>query len=326
VSIHRKPAVLAVPLALALGLGLALAGCGDDAVPAAAGGKTPITVGVIPIVETAAVYVAESKGYFDEAGLDVTIEPARTSSVIVPGVVSGTYDIGFSNLVTLLLADKQGLGLTAVAAGSAPVPGGTDDMAAIVSFDPAIRTAADLAGKKVGVNALNNIASVSLRASIRKAQADPDSVELVELGFGEQAAAAQSGKIDAGYIVDPYLAIAKRDGAHVVTYPYLDVDPQVTISAYVATSKTVNESPEVVEHFKTALDRAAALLASDPEALRSAVTDFAEIDPTLYPDLAGCGFPTSINRASVTKWADLMIADGLLDKAPNLDTLLRAGA
>lgn len=324
---RSKPALVAV-LAAALA---AATGCGDsepEPAPAAAspGGDTAITVAVMPIVEAAAVYVAQEQGFFADAGLDVTIEEANTSSAIIPGLVSGQYDIGFSNLVTFLLADAQDLGLTAVAPASAPNPAGGEDMAAVIALDPDITTAADLAGRTVGVNALNNIAAVSLHESVRAAGGDPGAVELVELGFAEQLTALQDGRIDAGFTVEPFLAVAAQSGAHAVSYPYLDVDPEIAISAYVATAESVEADPAVADAFAAAVVRAAELIASDPDVLFDAVGTFSDIDPALYPELILCGFPTSLDPAAIQRWAELMVADGLIETAPDPRGLIRDGA
>lgn len=314
---------LAAALAVA-GL-LSACGGGEPAAPEP-GARTEVTVGVIPIMEAAAVYVARDEGFFGEAGLDVTIETANTSSAIVPAVVSGQYDFGFSNMVTLILGRSRGLDLTAVAAASAPAPGGKDDMAAVIATDPAIRTAADLAGKRVAVNALNNIAATSLRQAVRKAGADPDSMQLVELGFADQAAALKAGRIDAGFTVEPYLALARREGAHVVTYPYLSVDPDVTVASYMASGGTLKNKPEAVRGFQVALRKAAELIAEDRAVLDKALSTFTKIDRSVYPEMVPCAFPTAVDRGSVDQWVRLMVTDGLLTTEPDLDTLVAQDA
>jgi len=65
---------------------------------------------------------------------------------------------GFSNTTSLLLANSQGLPLKVVAAGvSSTGEDGKDFGAVIVKADSPIRSAKDLAGKRVAVNTLKNI-------------------------------------------------------------------------------------------------------------------------------------------------------------------------
>src|SRR5665811_2483962 len=58
---------------------VALSACGasSSASPAAGGkpGLTKINVGVIPIVDTAPIWLGKKKGFFAAEGLDITIEP-----------------------------------------------------------------------------------------------------------------------------------------------------------------------------------------------------------------------------------------------------------
>ena len=83
-------------LALASISVLALAACGSgspsggaDSSADAQGSLEQITVGVIPIVETAPIWLGEAKGFFAEEGLDLEIETATGGSAIVPGIQSG---------------------------------------------------------------------------------------------------------------------------------------------------------------------------------------------------------------------------------------------
>jgi NitT/TauT family transport system substrate-binding protein len=289
-------------------------GAADE--PPPDGERRAITVGVMPIAESAAVYVAEAQGFFDDEGLDVTIETGRTSSAILPSVVSGQYDVGFSTLVTLMLARSQGLELTAIAGASVPAVG--DDYTAIIAKDPQLKTASDLVGRKIGVNALNNIAAVSVRAAVQADGGDAGDLEFVELGFAEQVAAIERGDIDAGLTVEPFLAVAADAGLHVVSYPYQAIDPDIVIGSYVVKEGAAENDEDLVKRFRAALYRGAELANSDPAALKSAIQSFSTIDSATYDRMIVPRYATSLPRSSAEIWADLMVEQGVLPKAPDL--------
>jgi len=68
-----------------------------------------------PIVDpTAEVLFAYDMGFFDRAGLDVTLTPLSNGR-IAAGVVSGAIDIGIGNVLTIEAAFKKGIPLTIVA-------------------------------------------------------------------------------------------------------------------------------------------------------------------------------------------------------------------
>src|SRR3954451_8989125 len=108
-------------LAAAAATLLPLAACGSSGDSSAAGssdGPTKITVGAIPIVDVAPLYLAEQQGFFDEQKLNVEIKNTTGGAAAVPGVVSGDYDFAFGNVVSLVLASSQGLPLKAIAEGN----------------------------------------------------------------------------------------------------------------------------------------------------------------------------------------------------------------
>src|SRR5690625_796748 len=94
---------------------LLLAACNGDAADPGPEGEdaelTPITVGVLPIVDTAAIWLGVDEGIFEEHGLDVTLEILAGGAAVVPTVVSGEHEFGFSNSISVLQGVEQGLPL-----------------------------------------------------------------------------------------------------------------------------------------------------------------------------------------------------------------------
>src|SRR3954452_4448969 len=81
-------------------------------------GLTPVKVGAIPIGDVAPLHLGKAKGFFEEGGLDLTIENTTGGAVSVPGVVSGSFDFAFGNTVSLMVARDQGLDLKYVVNGT----------------------------------------------------------------------------------------------------------------------------------------------------------------------------------------------------------------
>lgn len=57
----------------------------------------------------APVYLGKQKGFFARRHIDLTLQPAEGGTETIPSVLSGNQQFGFSNVVTLLLAQAQGL-------------------------------------------------------------------------------------------------------------------------------------------------------------------------------------------------------------------------
>src|SRR5690242_5470133 len=71
---------------------------GGAASPAPPGQPDKVTTGVIAIVDVAPIYLGKQQGFFSKRNIDLTLQTAQGGAVIVPSVVSGQYQFGFSNV------------------------------------------------------------------------------------------------------------------------------------------------------------------------------------------------------------------------------------
>src|SRR5689334_23784530 len=83
----------------------ACGGNSSTAPPASSPGQVDkVNVGVIAIVDVAPIYLGNKQGFFKKHNIDLTLTTAQGGAVIVPGVISGQYQFGFSNVTSLVLA------------------------------------------------------------------------------------------------------------------------------------------------------------------------------------------------------------------------------
>ena len=118
---------------------------------------TKIRVSTIPIIDTAPLQVGIAKGFFAAEGLEIDTTPTAGGAMGLPALAAGQVQITFSNIISVVLGAKQGLGFEVIAAGS-NTGDKTPDLAALVAKKgSAIKTGKDLEGKRVAVNTRNNI-------------------------------------------------------------------------------------------------------------------------------------------------------------------------
>lgn len=295
----------------------------DGAADAGGGGElTAVTVGVIPIVDVAPIYLAVSEGFFEEEGLDVSLELAQGGAAIVPAVVSGEYQFGFSNVTSLLLATSNGVPLQAVAPGNFSTGSEPDFGGVVVPAGSDIQDAAGLAGKTVAVNTLNNIGDSTIRNVVEKAGGDADALEFVEMGFPDMPAAVSGGQVDAAWIVEPHLTRAVQEGARVVAWNFMETDPDLMVAAYFTSKQYAAEHPEVVEAFDAAMKKAFAFADENPDATRAILDEYTDIDPSVKEAMAMPRFDLPFSGDSVQLLADLALQYGLVDKEIDFSTLL----
>src|SRR4029453_1491578 len=274
-SSMRRPLITLLVLAL-------LAGCGssgdDDSGQGSGGGTTQVKVGVIPILDVAPIYLGKEKGFFSKRGIELTLETGQGGAAIVPGVVSGQFQFGFSNVTSLLIAQTRGLPLKVVANGVASTGKDKADYSGIITRDDAIKTAADLEGKQVSVNTRKNIGVSTTRASVRKAGGDPSSVKFVELAFPDMPAALEAGRVDAGWVVGPVLSATRGAGGRLVASNYVDTAPDLTVALYFTSEQLAKDDPDLVKRFTEAMTESLAYADAHPDQARQGLTSYTQID------------------------------------------------
>ncbi|GAA1630102.1 ABC transporter substrate-binding protein [Georgenia ruanii] len=324
-----------LPLTLALAGALMLTaacggGSGDGASPSAgasgsgaSGEMTSIKVGVLPIVDTAAIWLGKDKGIFEQHGLDVTLEVAQGGAAVVPAVVAGEYQFGFSNVTSLIVAASKGLPLQIVAPGNFSTGDTKADIGAVVTkSDSGITSPADLAGKTVAVNTLNNIGTVTVSEVVEQAGGDPSTIKFVEMGFPDMPAALSSGRVDAAWVLEPFLTIAKNQGATVVTSNFAEVDPKMQIAAYFTTKQYAQTEPDTTKAFTDAMTESLDYAEAHPDEARAILSTYTEIDPEVQKAMTMPKFSSQTNTDSLQQMADLALKYKVVDKKVDTAELL----
>ena len=331
-------------LAAAAVLALTLTACGgdstdtaDDTTPDATGGtaestdtdaeapaeQVDLTVGVIPILDVAPIYLGVQEGFFEEEGLNVTLELAQGGAAIIPGVTSGQFQFGFSNVVSLLLAESNDLGIRAIANGAQSTDDPMEDFGAVnVPGDSDIQDLTDLAGKRVGVNTLNNIQTTTINEIVRKAGGDPSTITYVELPFPDIVQAIASGDVDAGQLVEPFRTMSLNNGDRNLGSNLAGVTDHLEVAMYFPSATYAEENADIVQRFTDALNKSLQYADENPDAAREGLGTYTNIDPAVAEAAVLPRWPGEINRDSVQLLGDLMVGDGLIPSVPDLDTLI----
>ncbi|KMS76050.1 nitrate ABC transporter substrate-binding protein [Streptomyces viridochromogenes] len=318
-------------LAIAVVTVIGAAGCGsssDETSGSSAsdsGKTTQVKVGIIPIVDVAPLYLGQKKGFFSSRGIELKMESAQGGAAIIPGVVSGQFQFGFSNTTSLMIAQAKGVLVRSVANGAATTGNTTTDVTAVaVKENSAIKSARDLAGRTVAVNTLQNIGDTTVREAVRKDGGDPSKVKFVEIAFDQMPAALDGGQVDAAWMGEPALTIAKSQGARAVTSPFAETDSKLTVATYFTSPQLAKENPDLVKKFAEAMTESLTYASAHPDEARQILTTYTKIDGKVLKNLTLPNWPAQYDMASLEKLASLGEQDGLFgDKKPDLKTLFQ---
>jgi NitT/TauT family transport system substrate-binding protein len=291
---------------------------------------TKLTVAAVPVGDDVGLYIAQDKGYFNAAGLDVTIDPIVSSAVATAGQNSGKYDITAGNSVSYIQAQLNGqANLEIVAEGSLMQPG---NQALYTPPKSTITTVPDLKGKRIGVNVLNNIGTLLITSLLKAYDMAPDSVTFVPVnqGFPAMAKALQDHTIDVAWLPEPFGSLDQETlGLHKLA----DLDQGETqnfpVSWYVATKAWAKRYPRTLAAFLGALQRGQQVANNDRSAVENAMENLPlpyRVSPMIASTMSVENYPLNvaphIDLTTVQQVADVMYDLNMLTGPFDVNTML----
>jgi NitT/TauT family transport system substrate-binding protein len=262
-------------------------------------------------VPSAFVAFGMSKGFFAKQKLKINLQSSQGGATTVPALVSGKIQVAGSNVVSLLIAASKGLPVEAIAPGTSAHGAGQKDFGALmVSKKSPVRDVAQLKGKTVAVNTLNNIAEVVVKASPQKSGVDPGQVKLREVDFPEMLPALARGDVDAAFLIEPFVTTARRAGDRIVDYSYVTTEPKLQVGAYAVSKQFAEQSPDAVK--RAAVGETATYLMAHQDEFRSFLAKQAKTPAKLAQTMELPTFTTRLNTASMQRTAGLVQRFGLV--------------
>jgi NitT/TauT family transport system substrate-binding protein len=304
-----------------------LAACGgDDDGGGGEGEAATLNVGVIPIADVAPLYLGIEQGFFEEENLTINPKPAAGGAAIVPAVMSGDDQIGFSNTTSLIIAASEGLPIQIISQG---VLGGAQPNeqsawdAVLVSGDSSIQSPKDLEGKTIAVNTLQNVGPLTINTALQKEGVDYTKVQYTEVEFPDMPAALDAGRVDAIWAVEPFVSQAKGSGARAILFPYEQTAPDFTVATYFASREYIEGNEDVIDRFVRAMNRSLDYAQNNPDAVRQIVTTYTEIPPEAAQSMVLPQWRADLNEQTIELTGQLAAEYGFIEEEPNLDELIR---
>jgi NitT/TauT family transport system substrate-binding protein len=268
--------------------------------------QSHITVGALPVVDDAGLYLANKLGYFKQEGLTVTIAPVTQSTQAIPDMLHGSIAIiSGANYVSFFEAQAKGTVSFKVLAEGVTCQPDTFGVAALPSSG--ISKPADLAGKTIAVNLLNNIQTLTLNAVLKADGVNPSSVHYVVVPFPNMIAALKAHQVNAISAVQPFLTGAEAaDGAKQVVSSCDGPVAHMPMSGYFATQTWAQQNPNTARAFQTALLKAQAYANANPAAVKSILPTYIKITPQTASQVTLGMYPSTLEAAQLQQVITLM--------------------
>lgn len=240
---------------------LALAACSSDAGEPAPNGELDairLPMGFIPNVQYAPFYVAAEKGYFAEAGFEVTFDYSfETDGVALVG--AGELPFAVVSGEQVLLARDKGIPVVYITAWFQDYP-----VAVVAKAESGIESVSDLAGRRIGLPGLFGANYVGLRALLDSAGIAEEDVFLDSIGFNQvEALATDQEDAVVGYINNEPLQLQEL-GYEVRVLPVRDA-VQLAANGLISSEAYLAESPDRARAFAEAFLKGLADAIADPD-------------------------------------------------------------
>ncbi|MBD7960993.1 ABC transporter substrate-binding protein [Comamonas avium] len=207
-----------------------------------------------------------AKGYFKQAGLDVSVDAGNGSGGAVQRVASGAYDMGFADMASLMEFHANNPDAPNKPVGVMVVYNNTP--AAVMALKKSgIKTAADLSDKKLGAPVFDSgrkafpvFAKANKIANVTWTSMDPPLRETMLV----------RGDIDAitGFTFTSLLNLEARGAkaSDVVVLQYADHGVKHYGNVIIASPKLIKENPEAIKQFLAAFSKGAKEVMANPGA------------------------------------------------------------
>jgi NitT/TauT family transport system substrate-binding protein len=315
------------PLGLAVAASLLAAGCASAAAPTSPATpprveKPDITIGAVPSLDSAALYIAAKRGLFTAQGLRVDIVPIPSSAAAIDGQLKGKYDVTVGGYVPYILADAlHHAKFRIIAAASMLRP---ESQEVVVPAGSAIQTADELKGKSIAVNMVDDTGMVLVSSVLSDSGIPPADEHYVSMPFQNMAGALSSHQVAAADLPEPFITEAEMSTG---VQPIIDTDQgtsvNLPVSGYVVTQAWAHQNPKTAAAFTRAIVEAQAIAARNLAALQQSMIALAGVPRMTAALMTPPGYPASTDADVIQRVADLMLQLGLLKVAFDVRPMLR---
>jgi NitT/TauT family transport system substrate-binding protein len=299
---------------------------------AASGPSGPITVAVVPGIDTAPLSVAVQDGLFRQHGLNVTVKDYQSLGAEFQALTSGQAQIAAGDYTSFFYEQATGhASLRLIADG---YDAASNSVAILTLPNSGITTPQQLEDESGGVAVATppqtasygpavpyNIQTLAAEEVLQNDGVSPSSVDWTQMQAGNMIGALRRGQVQAILATEPYILEAEEQlGAVEVVDASSGVTSGLPMSGYFSLASYARANPSAVQAFQGALDQAQSDCAQrgPVQAVLSQLTGMKTGDAALVT--LGT-YPTSLNTSQVQRVATLMYDSGMINNPVSVSAL-----
>lgn len=254
-------------------------------------------------------------GIFPRYNLDVRILPAVEGGAnMMRDVAAGKADVCFSNLISIAVQIQQGAPLVLIA------PAALHDRAhpinaLVVAPNSAVRTAADLNGKKISSpSGRNSAGALAPAAWIDQNGGDSKTVDFVTgIAPPDLPAALAAGKIAAAELGDPQLTqLRLQGGIAVLSSPFDAEGDHYLLGGFVAAKAWASANPDAATRFAAAMAETARWANAHRTETGRILAERLKLEPAVLAAMSRATFAETLDAAQIQPPLDVAAKYGLI--------------
>jgi NitT/TauT family transport system substrate-binding protein len=297
--------------------------------PLSAGAQTPappatLRVGSSLNDSNAQGYYALENGFFKQAGLNVEMVPFTNGAAASAALAAGAIDISIQPPMQIGQAVARGLPFVIVAGGAINSVAAPAAWVCVTATSP-IKTAKDLEGKTIALNALKSSSENLLDAWLAKSGADLSKIRISELPSAQMAPALERGTVDAAELFEPAYTVAmKRGTIRVLGIPTAAMSSRNEFmqTVWYTTKTFAEQNRDTVAKFASAIYQSARWANAHPHESGLILARLSKLEPDVVNGMVRARYSESLQPRDLLPELDNGFKFGLLPRVVQPSELL----
>jgi NitT/TauT family transport system substrate-binding protein len=254
---------------------------------------TKIRIGVVPLISSGPIFLAQARGFFTKVGLDVELKYFADGALAIPALVAGELDTTVSTLNAGLFnaiskgaayklvldrgSEKPGSGSMTIAVSNAMLEAGLDSPAKMGL----------LKGKRVAIQAPGGIDQYLFGRGAQRAGLDPrtDLEWSSGLAYPDIVKAIGAGQADAANVPVPLGFLVEKNKFGKLVFSGWDIEPNCQLACWAMSSAFIEKSRAAAVNFAMVHTHAGRLYnkaaaAKDPDVIKI-ISEATKVPPPL---------------------------------------------
>lgn len=269
-----------------------------------------INLSYVPYANDAALFLGVRRGTFAKEGLKLNLSTAANPGVVIAGMESGQYQLGFSAVVEVIDARAHGTNVKCVSnvEGNQGTSTAQDGTMILASPKSGITSVKQLPGKTVATVQTASLNSMTTDQMVDAAGGNPGSIRYVTMGFAEMPQALAQGTVQAAIVTSPFAQEAVAQGAKVLGHPNVAIMSNQSTVCFAATDGWLGHHIKMAHEFQKAMATSIAYAKAHPKAAAQTLVK-AGLAKNVHQALGfklGTNWDATLRPSSVVKTEHLM--------------------